>query len=377
MYNIAKYLHKSGNHLTILALNTNKHFQPPEVMADVCSEIYTTNINTGIKIGKILLNFLSDVPYNAERFHSANFTKLIVQTLKNQTFDIIDLESSLLLHYFQTIRELTSAPIVLRPQNVEFVILDRLWRNEPKLHRKIYLRYLAGKMKRYESKHFLNFDGIAPLTSEDAQRIRSIGYSGKMEVVPAGVDTDFFSPNPKIIPKPNTLFYLGSLDWMPNIEALHWIMKDLYPLLRSKFPNLELHIGGKNPTTEILRYGSFQNVFIHPNLPSAPDFMRDFDIMIVPLLSGGGMRLKIVEGMAMGKTIISTSVGAEGIRYENGKDILIADSAEEFIKQIELTLNNRQLKENIGLNAQKTAHNLYSWESIIENMVDFYKTLLN
>jgi len=163
---------------------------------------------------------------------------------------------------------------------------------------------------------------------------------------------------------------------MPNIEAMQWFVRDVMPLLREKLPAVEFHLAGKRMSPELLEYRQQQKVFTHPDVPSAPVFMQSHEILIVPLLSGGGMRLKIVEAMALGMPIVSTRIGAEGIAVRDGESILFAEIPEEFVEKIGMLLANPALKKRLGKEARRIALERYTWEGIAAQQVRFYESLL-
>lgn len=375
IYNITKYLQQAGHSVTMLSLNTKKHYQSPVVIKDVCAHIDAVDIDTTITPYRAFLNLFSSVPYIVERFISREFDDLIVRTLATRSFDVIHVDSIFIASCIDAIKRHTNTPVVLRAHNVEYRILERLYRNLPSGLKRLYLHRMAEQLRRYEQQYFKRFDGILAITPEDYSTIRSMDYTGPMVIMPAGVDLAMFAPKPTITTQPNTVFFFGGLEWGPNQEGVHWFMKQVFPAFRKQYPEVELHIGGKNPPPEILSYNRLPGVTIHPNVPSAPDFMQSYDIMIVPLLSGGGMRLKIVEAMAMGKPIISTPVGAEGIATRPGENILLAETPKEFLHQLALCLEDETLKNRLQQEAVTTARELYSWEKAVDTAIQFYRSL--
>ncbi len=375
VYNITRHLHLAGHEVTLLALNTQKHHQPPSVMSSVCADVRTVDIDTTVKPLDALYHLLTGGTYIVERFISKDFSRLIASTLAEKQFDVVHMDSIYVAPYIGAIKQATSAPVILRAHNVEYQILQRLASNMKPSAKKLYMGNMAARLKRFEQKYFQRFDGILAITPEDFGSIRSLGYTGPMEIMPGGVDLAMFSPQPQITTKARTVFFFGGLEWAPNIEAVHWFMSKVFPDFRRAFPDVELHIGGKNPPNDILAYAEQPGVFVHPNVPSAPGFMQSYDIMIVPLLSGGGMRLKIVEAMAMGKAIISTPIGAEGIAVQHSDNILLAESPREFLDAITLCLNNNTLKEQLQRQALSTVRKLYSWEKVIETAMRLYSRL--
>ncbi len=377
MYNTTKYLQKAGNNVTVLALNTNKHYQKPESIKDICTAVHAVDINTDIRMFKAMFNLFKSVPYNVERFISKEFSEKLKELLQNQTFDIVHLEGTFVAWYIDIIRRYTDIPVFLRSHNVEYLIWERLYKNASRSPQAEYIRYLAKKLKRFEAKYFNKFDGILAITEEDARRMREdLKVTVPIEVIPAGVDFDSFTLNPQIETLPNSLFLFGSLDWMPNVEAVLWFYHKVFTQLKQEIPDVKLYIGGKNPPQEILNLHDESNVLVYGNVPSARDFMQSFEIMLVPLLSGGGMRIKIIEGMAMQKVIISTSIGAEGIQVMPEQDILIANTPGEFITQIKRCFENQELKQKLAQNALQTVKKCYDWQAITQKTIEFYQAVI-
>ena len=164
------------------------------------------------------------------------------------------------------------------------------------------------------------------------------------------------------------------MNWKPNLEAVGWLNKDIWPTISSAFPNYKLHLAGKNMPQWLINHSS-KNIINHREVESAIDFMNKFDIMLVPLLSAGGIRVKIIEGMALGKVIISTKIGAEGIEYQDGVNILIANTDKEFRDKIKWLYSNPNKINEIGENAKKHIMKKYDNDLINKKLIQFYKSI--
>ncbi len=374
-YNGLKHLHAAGHRVTVLALNPLKHHQPPASMQDVCTTIHSVRIDTDVKASRALLHLFDAVPYKYRRFYSPAFEALLVQILQNESFDIVQIEHSPMVVYTDTIRQHSDCPIVLRNHNVEYILVERMAANAGSLPARWYFQHLARGAKGFEERYYQKLDGIFAMTEIDCERIRGLGFRGPLEAIPLGVNLEMFVEREDITSQSDTLFYFGAFDWRPNCEAIHWFMKEVFNKLKRRHPELKLHIGGKKPSPAILAYDKLDGVVVHPDVPSAPAFMQSYDILIVPLLTGGGMRVKIVEAMAMAKPIISTRVGAEGIQAKNGVNIMFAETAEEFIGAISRLLGDRGLKDNLAANARTTARSTYNWQSITSATINFYERI--
>jgi glycosyltransferase involved in cell wall biosynthesis len=166
------------------------------------------------------------------------------------------------------------------------------------------------------------------------------------------------------------------MNWKPNLEAVSYLLKAIWPQIYTRFPNLSLHIAGRE-MPEWMVSNNIQGLTNHGEIRSSTDFMNDHDIMIVPLLSAGGIRVKIIEGMALGKTIISTKIGAEGIDYTDGENIIIANTTEEITDKISYLLTNPEKIKHIGTNAKKFVKSYYDNIKITKKLSTFYNEVIN
>ena len=164
------------------------------------------------------------------------------------------------------------------------------------------------------------------------------------------------------------------MDWRPNLEGIEWFLDHCWNMIHEKFPSLKLFLAGRGFPDRLMKRTD-PNVKCFGEIMNAQDFMHDKQILIVPLKSGGGMRVKIIQGMALGKTIISTTIGAEGINYTNGKNILIADTPAEILSQVEKCMNDKTLCFSIGREARELAVTSYSNNVIGKGVLDFLKSI--
>ena len=189
-----------------------------------------------------------------------------------------------------------------------------------------------------------------------------------------GVDTENFVVDNSKTEFPS-LFHIGAMNWIPNEEGIKWFLENAWTKIHKEFPELIFFLAGRE-MPQWLYNTKLPNVEILGEVESATDFIKSKSVMIVPLLSGSGIRIKIIEGMAMGKTIISTSIGAEGINYENNKNILIANTADEFLASVKKCVEDKIFTEKIGNNARKLIDNDHNNKKIIDRLTKFYQDIL-
>ena len=371
MYNLAKGMHDSGHSIYILAVNTPKHFveQIPEELKKIAT-VDTVFIDTKINPVEAFKNLFSSQSYNISRFYSVEFEDKLIEILKNNSFDIIQLESLFVTPYFEVIKDHSNSPVVLRAHNLEHDIWERITENEKQVLKKKYLKTLTQKLKNYEYKTIKKLNAVVAITEKDKEEFIKINPDLKVHVSPVGLDPDDY----KILNLKTefALFHLGSMDWLPNIEGVEWMLQNVWPLIKKQ--NLKLYLAGRKMPDQFLDLNE-ENIIVEGAIENNKQYMREKEIMLVPLLSGSGMRVKIIEGLALGKIIISTTKGAEGIDYSDGKDILIADTPGQFAEKINYLNKNRDFCEEIKINARKLFLEKYSYKNIAEDLIQFYKTL--
>ena len=368
-----------GHNVTLLAMNTSKHFFNVDSIPAQLKEkikIHDVEIDTEINYTAAIKNLLfSKMPYNAERFISKDYSKKLVEILKSDSFDIIQLEGLYLTPYIEEIKKHSKALVVLRAHNIEHEIWERISAQKKSPFKKLYCYEIAKRIKKLKIKFINQYDLLVPITERDAERFNYLGNKKPVHVAPAGIDTKKLIPEPSKKDYPS-ICHIGTLDWIPNQEGLTWFIKNVWKELSDLHPELKFYIAGRNAPKWINKLFDEKNIIFLGEIENAYDFINKNEIMIVPLFSGSGIRVKIIEGMALGKAIITTSVGIEGIPAKNGKDVIIEDTPENFIKQIDNLIKNRKKIDEIGKNAIKFAETNFDNTNISAKLIDFYSKLL-
>jgi polysaccharide biosynthesis protein PslH len=375
--NIAKGLAKHGHKIDILGMNTDKHYvdlaQLPSELAQILS-IYEVKINTRLSLWDAAKNLLfSNYPYNAERFFNQPFTRELIKLLQNKQYDIIQLEGLYLAYYIKIIRKYSNAKIALRAHNIEHEIWERNAKQEKSFIRKWYLQKLSKRIKYFKLNIMNHYDFLIPITERDSAKYQKLGNTRPTHVVPAGYEMPSNVPDTQNVVYPS-LFFIGALDWFPNQEGLMWFLEKVWPNLLRKHTSLIFHVAGRNAPRWIQRrFSETPNVNFLGEIDDAHQYIHQYAVMIAPLFSGSGMRVKIIEGMALGKTIVTTSIGAEGIDVMPGKNILVEDNEQDFLKITDQVLTNRSLFDEIGQEAFDFVKKRYDNERITKSLAEFYQ----
>lgn len=311
--------------------------------------------------------------YHVRRFESKAFAARLAQVLQEETFDIVHVESIFLAPYVPVIRRHSNAPVILRTHNVENQIWRRMAMSERNCCKRWYIKHLALTLRAYEREHVNDFDGVVSITDNDADYFRSEGCRKPIVTIPFAITPARVDG---VAEQPGTLFHLGSMDWLPNQEGVRWFLDRVWPLIHSQMPSLTLHLAGRRMSDQLLNL-KLEGVHIVGEVPDAATFIASKQINVVPLLSGSGIRVKIIEAMSQGKAVVTTTVGAQGIGAVDGLHLLIADTPERFATQIRRCVDDPAFRQTVGANARQFIADNYGIEPLTRQLLAFYDKRLN
>jgi glycosyltransferase involved in cell wall biosynthesis len=378
MNNLTQGLLQEGHKLKVVAINTKKHFTEIDTLPEyyrIATGIEAIFVDTDVKVSAAFLNLFSEKSYNISRFYSKAVEEKLIRILKSESFDIVQLESLYVSMYAHTIRKHSKAKIVLRAHNIEHQLWELAAQQAGNPIKKMYLKLLAKRLKHYELNSLTAFDAIVPITKSDELFFKNVGYTQPMQTIPFGIEIKTDVDNSIVEEEYPSVFHIGAMDWQPNIEGLNWFLNEVWDKVLVKQPDLKLYLAGRNMQTDYWTQLNKPNVTVVGEVENAQQFIQSKGIMIVPLLSGAGMRVKIIEGFSLGKTIITTKTGAEGIDVENNINCIIAANANEFADAISKCVTNKQFYSEIGQNARATALKQYNNSDICKRLTQFYEQL--
>ena len=372
---------KAGYDLKIMALNTNKYtVQPSDIPLEFRDRNMISFVYTDLSFQPFtaLKSLLTGRSYHMQRFITPQIEAAISEVLTNETFDIIQFESIFLTPYISTIRKLSNARLVLRSHNIEHHIWYMLAEYASNPFRKVMLRHLATTLKKYEYSILSQLDGIMAITSKDENRFKALGFNKLLTTIPLSIET-LMQPVPvrpiKDFSEHPSLFHIGSMNWMPNQDGIRWFLNECWPLIHNSFPKLKLVLAGRHMPMW-LKNTVMTGVDIQGEVENSTEFILENGIMVVPLFAGSGVRVKILESMALGKPVISTTQGAEGIECKDGVNILFANSPEEFLTAITRCLTEPNLVNTLTKNAFQLAQRDYQFDQVSILIQNFYEQLL-
>jgi polysaccharide biosynthesis protein PslH len=374
---LANGLVSYGNDVTLLCINTGKHFVSNEKIPEYLTsrmKIITVFHNTEIQFFKALCNLVfSKKPYNGIRFISKLFEANLIHLLSVEKFDIVQLEGPYMGYYIPVIKKYSNALIALRAHNVEHEIWERKSLNEKNPIRRIYLKILSKRIKNHELEILNRVDLLIPISGRDQKILLKLKPGLLSLVIPAGIDAENY-PLPKE-PEFPSLFFIGSLDWMPNQEGLLWFVDYVWPDIQ-KDRNICFHVGGRGAPAWLEKRLQSVNIEFHGEVDNAYEFMNRYAIMVSPVFSGSGIRIKILEAMMMGKAVISTTIGSEGISYTHGENIILADDPSSFARFIRKYSSDREKYNAIAASGRLFVMESFNNLAFCKNLDEFYRNNL-
>lgn len=376
MLSIAEGLADNGVELHLLPINTKKHFKPEE---NIPSEIkQKTNYksvyqNTDTTAVGAFKNLFTKESYFVSRFYFEEYKNALIQKLQQHQFKFIIIDGVFMASYIPVIRKYSKAKVILRTHNVEHQIWNRHLAQEKNAIKKIYLTLQNNRLKQFELNAFSACDAIVTITDEDKKIISQLVPNKAITTCLTGINLNQYQLIPQAT-KPNTVFHFASMDWMPNIEAVDWLMAKVWSNVTQQLPDAKLVLAGRGMPEKFKQLAN-NNITVIDSVENSKDFYSTYDIMLVPLWSGSGLRIKLVEGLAYGKAIITTSIGAEGIPFTQNKDMIVADNEVDFANAIISLLKGNIDKQQLQQNARRLAEQHFNYQTIAANLIDFAHSL--
>jgi glycosyltransferase involved in cell wall biosynthesis len=376
VYNMSCGLIHNEVELTLLCINTKKHFKADDTV-DIKfkkqSRYQSVYQNTDVTALGAGLNLFSGQSYFVSRFYFKAFEQKLISLLKENTYDIIQLESIFLGNYIPLLRKYSKAKITIRTHNTEHLIWERMLTNEPGFLKRKYLSIQIQRLKKFEKKVLQDADAIIPITEIDKIYFEKWGIKNRFHVSPTGIQLNEYTVNHSE-ELPNSVFHFGSMDWMPNEEAVWWFVNHVWEKVLEKIPQAKFYMIGRGMSQKIASLNK-PNVVVVGKIQNAKKVYHHYTLMVVPLLSGSGMRIKMIEGMAYGKPIISTSIGAEGISVTSHKNCILEDDATNFANAVIEILTNVEKRTSLQKEARNFIENNFENNNLVKQLVDFYQTL--
>ncbi len=372
-YNLLKNVAKN-NQVTLLSFAFEDNQEAIQKLKELGVELYLAKGNGAIKLRYLF----GSTPLSIQKYCSKDLENQLKNVISINKFDLVHFDH---LHMAQYIDAVNGIPCVLDEHNVESIILKRCAEIEKSFIKKGLFKSQAKKMVDFESRLISKFSKCLTVSETDKQTLYELsGGKANIEVIPNGVDTNFFSAQYVIrdTQHEESLVFTGSMDWLPNSDAVRYFCKEILPLIWMKKKEAVFYVVGKNPPKDIIRLGEQdKRIIITGLVEDVRPYLASAAVFIAPLRIGGGTRLKILEAMAMEKAVVSTTIGAEGITYTSDKNIVLRDSPEDFADAVLMLLENSVKREALGREGKILVQSNYDWPIITNKLNSFYRGILH
>lgn len=371
MNSITQGLLNEGCEVRVLTMESEKHpLRREKLTAEYmdATRLEAVAVDLSLHVIPAAVAMLCGESYHVKRFIDSNFAAKLRETLDKEDFDIVHVESLFLTPYVPLIRKHSTAKVILRAHNVEHLIWQQVAKSARNPFKRQYLKHLALTLRVYELEHVNDYDGVVCITRNDADYFRANGCRRPVTHLPFGIETEDVG---HVDAEPNSLFHIGAMDWLPNRESIEWLLKDVWPVIHREVPQAHLYLAGRK-MPERWTTAHIEGVTVVGEVPDAMYFIGSKKINVVPLLSGSGIRVKIIEAMSVGKVVITTTVGASGIEYTDGEHLLIADTPEQFAAKIKRCLEDEDYCRHVGEAARRLIAEQYNSKRLTEDLLKFY-----
>jgi sugar transferase (PEP-CTERM/EpsH1 system associated) len=380
-FHTVKHLALRGHEITLCALigkgpesKGPEDAYSPKLQEFADLRLVPSALGDGRNYPRMLISIFSNRPYVISKYWSEGAWRFIAQMLRGQSYEIMHCDHLHTAEYGLRAKEEFGLPLVLTAHNMETVLWEGVSHVERNWARRAYCRLQELKMRAYEAQTIASFDGCITLSAEDAKRMHLLNPEIRPVVVPPGVDIGYFQPG-DVQEEPGSIIFVGAMDWLPNIEGILWFHRRVWPKVKRAIRGVKpkLYIVGGQPPRAIQRLANDRDVIVTGWVEDVRNYIAKAQVFIAPLRMGSGVRIKILNALAMGKAVVSTPLGCEGIRVNDGEDIWIANTAEEFAQKVVNLLENEAQRRRLGEAGMRLVRNYYRWEQTAEGIEKVYQ----
>jgi glycosyltransferase involved in cell wall biosynthesis len=367
-------LQKLGHEVHVLTIETPKH---PVLWADLEGDyIHTTDFtayfeNTTPSKYDAFQAFLFNENYHLERFNIPEFHALVQKKLADVEYDVVWLESLYMACYIETVRNASAIPIILRAHNVEYQLWDHRL-EEYSFPSSLFIKAFNKQLKQTEKEVFKKVNAIAAISDKDALLIKPDANSTPLHTLPYFVEEKASETSTKTF----TFGYIGALDWEPNIQGVLWLVNEVWPVVKQKLPEAELHIAGRNMDQRIKEIQQ-DGVLVYGEVDDSDEFIRSAQILTVPLFSSSGIRIKLIEAFAAKKAVVASSAATNGLNEGVKSASIIADSSSQFAQSMVQLAMNESERYHLEQQAFNYYQSNYSEHLYLKRLTDLMKEVVS
>lgn len=372
-FQMLKALAFEGHEVSYFSFNTKKHYINEKTLLERFSfcKYYAVPLDANVTPWAALRNIFSNRSFHLKRYESDIANEQLAKLLVSESFDLIQIEGLYSSGFLETVRKHFKGHVAYRAHNFEFQIWNRLAMETSSFLKKIYIQLQANRLKNEEIEFLKKVDSIVAISLQDIEIFRQYTDVPQFLFLPGinlGLDI-------KLDLQPFKLFHIGSMEWMANVQGVDWFLNKVWPIVKSKFPQIEFHLAGKGLSNTDQKY--FQSgVFNHGEVENAQHFMTTHGICIVPVIAGGGIRMKLIEAMSLGIPCVTTNIGVQGIDIENHVHAEIAELPYDFAQSIINMLEKWHDTVKMGMRGKQYMEKLHNLQVNTRNLLEFYTKII-
>lgn len=373
MYNTAKTLSRAGHEIGFACLIPDGETLSPEF----CREfpVWYTEADLHTKPVGLLRSIFTSIPYSYWKHQPRSFLRVVARAAACFKPDIVQVDFLHVGIYGLLAGRQQGVPVILRMHNVDSSLMARFQHVQLNPLVRLYAALQERRLRFYESEYLRRFDRCVAITDDDARLLSRIGGIS-VDVVPSGVDTSYFSPS-GMAEEPDSVVSVALMNWMPNIVSTRWFLNQVFPFIQRQIPGVKFFIVGKGPPSDIRRHSDGKSVLVTGFVDDVRPWFAKSAVVVVPTRVGSGMRIKILESLAMGKAVVSTRVGCEGIAgLVDGENVVIADSERDFAAAVVRLLKNKRQRERQGSAGRRLVMSRYQWAHVGAEFERIYRETL-
>lgn len=359
---------------TLLTFGTSAELESAQPLIELCKRIEIVTPPHRSLLRRAFTTLTSALPDMGLRLESKEMHALIEDVLSQGEFDWIQIEGIEMARYYAE-SVAARARVVFDDHNAEYMLQRSAFESDVRSPVRwlgaLYSLIQWRKLVRFERKVCMEVDSVVAVSRSDDKALRALDSCITPIIIPNGVDTDFYHYAPEDT-NSSLLVFTGKMDFRPNIDAMLWFCREILPILRKNFPDVRLKIVGQKPSYRVSSLAQNQGVVVTGAVEDVRPFISEAAVYVVPLRMGSGTRLKILEAMAMGKAIVSTRRGAEGIECLDGRELILADTPDEFATSIGTLLQSEARRKELGRNARRLVEEKYEWKRIVPLFESIY-----
>lgn len=342
--NFIELLLDAGIEVDIFTLETPKHALKPNVgELPLNTKVFSAFVDTKINPWKAVRHFFTTMPYNVQRFYTKSVEQKLIQHLKQNEYDIIQLESPVLFPYIDIIKANSKSKLVYRAHNLEFELFAQRAHIEKHPLKRVYLNRLSAQLKAYELQNKKHFDAINYISTRDEREAKKVISLKKSFSIALSFKSNTVINNTQN--KPKSFGIIGAMNWEPNVESTTWFIENVWLKVFEKDSDATLYIAGNNMHPAIKKFDSKNGIKVLENIDKVENFYANVSAIVIPLKMGSGLKIKTIEAIRFNKLIFSTEIGLQGIEDYSKANIIRCNSAKEFIKEITTYLNQNNFNK--------------------------------